>query len=608
MKHTNFNGKVSADFFNSCRKRNTLNRRKQRNKQLPDNELQQLEELVYLSAAHSDQILGLWPSGCTVCNKKPVQAVVHQPLCCSLDGYSSLADGEHMIKLVLAVARLVKELDTDSKIRQAVGIMMPGSYVHDIAVPICSPDGECARSAKKDIKKFLQANMKEIFGTDGNADEGSENAKIEGGNPALETVAQQKAPNYDDWEEEDKDELDSEYEAYFKKKGLHPVNKEEITEEMVPVRLSALVGRPILEPDEAPSPKQLTSLVFTSLWPASVLIGTKPDDDDHRGYQHIAAYHERRILKAADFRCAICPKKVRARTLVHRPISFRRDNTVGPGVNELRQTVFNFFQYVRGKWNDPEAQAVLGGDGVCHIFEFVVPICRRFQTCEATARIAARIFVARHLADGMKPLFEKMMPVSFLFSYVTPDYDCKKPKLAVKKLGFGTMNDDEEIRPLPKNALSIEKLRREIDADEYDWKQAGYDWNQTPNDWSPAGRDTLEQSEPGSEAAILKPGSEAAKKPEAAKEPEAPEKPAGPWKNPGDPDYDDKEYHYVLRAPPGPGHGEVTWGGHPLSAASGRLVQAGFHEMPLIQPRITMDMLKIMEALRKQEEEDKDNA
>ncbi|ODH48689.1 hypothetical protein GX48_05229 [Paracoccidioides brasiliensis] len=467
LKHATFadNATIHKEFFESCARAPLTQEGKWGGKgkgrsavrlyQKAESELPQFQELAYLAARFNDEILGLCGRACAGCGDGAggVGALVYRPLCCSVAGYEMLKDGKWMRGLMMAVAHLVHDLDTNEKIMKAIGIVERdgevdkeelNTYVNVLAVPICEPDGECQQLVEKSIDSFIQGILKGLEG-DGKRSTSriSSRESISKGALSGRIMRQGESDNNrcDDSEDE---------QISLKQSNRILSDRHMSLESMQSVRLVVFCGVPIVDPNEIPRPKRLSMFIFTSSWPMDMLIvygtgtGTSTASQLHyENYQRIAAFHERSILEATDTRCATCPgNPARATTLFHCPISFKHDSSsTSPCSKIIRDIVMRLARFVGGEWKYPETAAALGLDGLCHINDFVVPICQSGSVCEETALVATQVFLHIYLPEGVIPIYPDLYPTTDFAGLWKKEKAGKNPKLEVKMLGMGSMSD-----------------------------------------------------------------------------------------------------------------------------------------------------------------------
>ncbi|EFR02488.1 hypothetical protein MGYG_05481 [Nannizzia gypsea CBS 118893] len=608
LKHVSFESKVNSAFIEHARKKTEEPRGRiwERRKHRRDCDSVQFKEIASLASTHHDQILELWGSKhCAICENRPATAVLYLPICCTYDGYYTLADGDRLFGLMLSIAKLVAELDSDVKVRSAIGSNVHMPYINGLAVPVCSAEDNCRKEANLEVAKFLRAfgfddaPVTEESKADDNDYDSEERTKDEQARPfrpllkrrstcsskfATDMAMFRDAIEADEWE--DDDVSDSGDEAAPSEPPVPSIPGHSPTRmymrERIPLRYTVLCGQPILDPSQGTTATEidagrLTCLVFTSRWEAGLLESVANASHDPEPYQMIASFHERFIMAAAEFRCCICPNFVLATTLVHCPISFRRDAENSPGNHPHRQSMIRLLQYTKGKWNYPETKAALGYDGVWHIDDFVVPICHGGSVCEETARIAVTQFIDGTLATGASRCYPGLSPDTDLLGAYWVENGGKIPKLVVQRIGLGLFTDVQSqggpgAEAILKNNQAIEAIRRSVMA-----KQESLN--------APEGSGLYvsnHDTDMGSEAS-----------------PRLPE-----TLNVEIIQDRGKTYTYSLEDEDAMCFAEAeeggipTWGGYPLSEESTKLVDAGLHELALMKPMITMEVLKTLETTK----------
>ncbi|KAF3482285.1 uncharacterized protein GIQ15_05044 [Arthroderma uncinatum] len=608
LKHVSFETRLSTTFIEHARRRAKEPRGRiwERRKHRRDCDAMQFREIASLASTHQDRILELWGEKCCViCENQPATAVVYLPICCTYDGYYTLADGDKLFGLMLSIAKLVTDLDSDVKVRSAIGSNVHTPYINVIAVPVCYAEDSCRKEANSDIVKFLKGFG---FGDSHAGDEGKtesyennneERAKDEqsqifrpllhrrstcSSKFATDMAMFRDAVEADEWE--DNDVSDSSEDGVPNEPPVPSIPSSSPTrmymQERIPLRYTVICGQPILDQGQDTTQLdagRLTCLVFTSRWEAGLLESVACTNNDPETYQIIASFHERFIMASAEFRCCICPDPVLAMTLVHCPISFRRDTENSSGVQPHRQSMIRLLQYTKGRWNYPEAKAALGYDGIWHISDFVVPICHKGSLCEKTARIAARQFIDGIFASSTKTCYPDLSPDTDLLSAYWVENGGKTPKVVVERVGLGLFTDSENpedarAQVIAKNNEAIGELRRFV--------KARYE---------------------SSDEAIVAGGSSA-----LFPEPDSRDNDTGPCLPESLREElmleEGKIYTYTIEDENAIGPAEAeelgipTWGGYPLCEESAKLVAAGFHETALMKPMITMDVLRTLKETR----------
>ncbi|KLJ12448.1 hypothetical protein EMPG_12525 [Blastomyces silverae] len=440
--------------------------------------LPQFQELAYLAAGFSEEVLKSCVGGCAACGSYDeggdgdgdggkgkekagvASAMVYRPLCCSVDGYEMLEDGVWMRKLMMAIAHLVEEFDTCEKAKKAIGIAekVEGMddeaetypFVNMLAVPVCEPDGECQSIAEKAIDSFMQGILKGLE-SDSKRSSARFSSRDSFSKGAFdESVWEDDMDQSDGDTEKEDDDVDNDgdtenEQAPPKKRDRPSLSRHMSLENMQPVRLVVFCGIPIVDPKEPPRHGRLNMLLFTSNWPTEMLTdyGDRAEAE-YVCYQRIVAFHEQAMLDAADFRCAICPGTgTKATALFHSPISFKRDNSnSSSGLQPIRDVVMKLAKYVGGNWKYPDTTVALGLDGFPNITDFVVPICERDSVCEKTALVTTQAFLHMYLPEGVIPLYPDLYPTTDFARIWKKEKFGKNSKLISKMLGTGLLMSD----------------------------------------------------------------------------------------------------------------------------------------------------------------------
>ncbi|KAK2872117.1 hypothetical protein FQN49_002544 [Arthroderma sp. PD_2] len=301
FKHVSFETKVNPIFFEHARKATEEPRGRiwERRKHRRNCEAVQFKEIASLASAHHDQILGLWGNKhCAICESQPATAVVYLPICCTYDGYYTLADGDKLFGLMLSISKLVAELDSDVKVRSAIGSNVHTPYINGLAVPLCSAEDRCRKQANSDIVKFLKG-----FGFDDN--QIGEDGKFENNEHNEERTKDEHSQTFrpflqrrstcsskfatdmamfrdaveaDEWEDDDVSDSSDDgvptEPPIPRTPGGSPTRL--YMQERVPLRYTVVCGQPILNQSRDTKMTELdagrlTCLVFTSRWEAGLL-------------------------------------------------------------------------------------------------------------------------------------------------------------------------------------------------------------------------------------------------------------------------------------------------------------------------------------------------
>ncbi|TPX26698.1 hypothetical protein DIZ76_012160 [Coccidioides immitis] len=478
LEHVKYDSKADKDLF----EKNTFIREKpiqsdNQDQDQREDSLSQLKELVSLAGSCNDDILSSWAGECVICDQAVALAAVHHPLCFTFDGYSSLADGREMHGMMAYIAKLVKELDTEGKIQNAVGntSTTTNPHVHFLSAPVCTITPGCRLKAGQELAQLAQ--FAKNPGDIGDVDEGEAPPSKARDSKRM---SKRESVMVDKWED-----LDTT--SNFEPEGILPISKMDVASSQpvnslnrVPLRVVVFCGKPIIDTKATTSRNLLSIMAFTLRWDVNELATvsrkmSKNHDDGSQFYNSLGAFLETRILGAAEFRCCICPDRKLATTLVHRPISFRRDNTAGVGAQETRKLILKLVQLVGDgcRWTAPETEAVLGSDGTWHANLFVVPICRRDNVvCEEATRIAAKRFLDNQLVGipGGTTAFKLAWPELFFDANLSAIYTVnnagKLPKMVVQKIGLGVMSDPKiETKAAKETTCALERLRLRVESD-----------------------------------------------------------------------------------------------------------------------------------------------
>ncbi|KAI5286115.1 hypothetical protein KEM54_000055 [Ascosphaera aggregata] len=573
-------------------------------------EIPKVKEMAFLSAKFNDAILMLWQqaSGHGQCAApsctNAAKGIVHQPLCCSSAGYYGLVDGEEMRHLMLAVARQVLELDTVAKLRGAIGASAQDAFINSLAIPVCSSaSGRCSREIRLCMANFMDSQKVASLSSDEGYDT-KETFSDHWRNPTIKShphcSGQTHKPSS----------------RPRRNRSALPGQSasERAVDDSIIVRVSAYIGRPSIDPKEQPSAYQLSNLVFASSWPMTLFPLNITSTEALRLFEQICAFHEHRILEEGDFRCAICPTAVRATTLLHRPISLKRDNNHGPFTSQLRETLFNLHRYLRGRWDYPSITASLGNDGLPHINDFVVPLCKRNSVCEEVARIAAALFIDRQVPGDYAD--QVLLPAlgcdTDLSRGVNSEIDDDPPKCLVRRLGECRLSKDaqEQNLDIPEHAgnqtMTVYHLKQCVESAST-WEDVRQ-WikHALGVDIIVRGGDEIVISSLNVQSSTGDNGLSCETAEEVAEG--VPQLNTGGLRSvEGTPTLssaqssqriDSRVYTYSLGNASSAdiaNEGQPTWGGFPLSKTSLKLLKAGAHKTTLILPVLSMNLARVME-------------
>ncbi|KAK2757307.1 hypothetical protein FQN54_004821 [Arachnomyces sp. PD_36] len=418
----------------------------------PGDDISVLRILAGLAVRYNEQILELPPRRCCVCDKPSPEAAVHRPLFASLDGYSGKKDGAVLHPLMRYIAKHAPCLDSKEKMASALGETGNGPYLHELAASVCSKNAECFKIVKRNMDKFIDASMEKGVGhllSKTDLDKHIADLKAledkELGDDAMVYV------NEAGWELVDNDDNDEQKELFPDAASFIESGTVAAPNELVKFRLSVFCGRPILDPNAPARRGRISSLVFTSKWPSTFAPGVagRPYEQEYQNYRLIAGFHNKHILQSAEFMCVMCNEEKPATELVHHLISFKKDNSVGPEVAELKKCVMRLFQFVAGRWSYPDMNAAWSQDGRCHINEWVVPVCGRNTSCERLAKIAVKEAMNNLMPEDVKPKFLNVYPDTLFSRPLSRAISGAYPKLTVMKLAAGIVDFQGEVMKEP---------------------------------------------------------------------------------------------------------------------------------------------------------------
>lgn len=381
--------------------------------------------------AFTEEVLVAHNGPCVICQTKKAQFTMCRPVAATRGGYFDLADAARIYRFMATVASHTAHFSSRREVDWSVGSFFTDRpYMCCIAVPVCSTDDYCFRSALSCTQSYIvgildghvkprplkdmlvQKSIRKI----------ATQLKISRG---LGLLSNSQSP------------------AATPITPTFTVNN--VDRKLFTIGTTVFIGRPELHTTNKGQRQQLSCLVLSSTWPAHFLPSqTKDEADEAYDYCRIAAYHERHILETADYRCAICPQVVPARSLLHRPILTSRTGRRPLQDSNLRSSLTQLAQYVKSHWNHPELDLFFGGSSDAHIWDYTVPICETGTICEEVARTAAREFTKLFLPLDMPLLYSGLDPdtdLSLLDFDDEDDYDSNNteweqdnPELWVKKI------------------------------------------------------------------------------------------------------------------------------------------------------------------------------
>ncbi|KZZ87702.1 hypothetical protein AAP_05406 [Ascosphaera apis ARSEF 7405] len=478
----------------------------------------QAKEIAFLSAQFNDEILRLWKQttdhgqcAAPFCTNT-AKGLIHQPLCCSSTGYYGLTDGEDARRLMLAVARQAPELDTEAKLRGAIGASGQDAFVNGLALPVCSANGRCMKYIRLCLASFIKTQR---------------------------TTSSSSVQRYD------------------AKNGTC---------------------------DYQPTPNTGTFTQGDHAQIAHII-------SSRRNKSHLSSNH---VTRSASV------DSIHVRVSVY-----------GAFTAQLRQTIFNLHRYLRGRWDYPSITASLGNDGLPHINDFVVPLCKRNTLCEEVARIAVALFMDRQVPGGLadQVLLPALSCDTHLSQGVNLDVDEDPPKCIVKRLGECRLYDDKETQECNgaesgATLLTVDDLRKCVE-DSHNWDDVQR-WitDKLGIDIVIAGENdtntqpqmiTTNEVRPTSKRLNTNAGNTMSDGTKRSLSSGVKSTSVAPVKQ--SQYIDSRTYTYTLEtnAIEFPPDGRPTWGGFPLSETSLNLLKAGAHQVKSILPVISLDMARIME-------------
>ena len=385
-----------------------------------------------VGVAFTEEVLVVHDGPCVICRTKKARFTMCRPVAATRRGYFDLPDAARMYRFMATLASHTGHFTSRREVDWSVGSFFTDRpYMCCIAVPVCSTDDYCYRSAlsctQSYIMGILDVNVKprplqDMFvKTDTTKTtyrlRVSRGLAMSSGHRSLV----RRTPTT----------------------AVFPVNN--VDRKLLTIGTTVFIGRPELQLADRGQNQQLSCLVLSSTWPAYLLPSQmKNEADEAYDYCRVAAYHESHILETADYRCAICPQAVPARSLLHRPILVSRTGRRPLQDSSLRGSLTRLAQYVKSHWNHPEMELFFGGASDAHIWDYAVPICETGTICEEVARTAAREFTKLFLPSDMPVLYSGLDPdtdLSLLEFDDDDDYDSddsdweqENPELWVKKI------------------------------------------------------------------------------------------------------------------------------------------------------------------------------
>lgn len=415
--------------------------------------------------AFTEEILTVHDGPCVICRKDKARFTMCRPVGVTRVGYFDLSDAARMYRFMATVASHTAHFTKRREVDWSVGSFFTDRpYMCCIAVPVCSTDDYCFRNALSCTQSYIMGVL------DGRV-------KPRPLKDMLTRRVQKPPPPVSSWLGRS---VSSNTAANSVAWPSTPVSSSgptgsgnNVDRKLFTVGTTVFIGRPDLQIGNRGQHRQLSCLVLSSTWPANFLPGHAKDEaDEAYDYCRVAGYHERHILETADYRCAICPEVVPARSLLHRPILVNRTGRRPLQNKILRGCLTQLAQYVKSHWNYRELEFFFGADSDGHIWDFAVPICETQTICEEVARTAAREFIKLFLPPDMPLFFSGLDPDTDLSMLEFDDdddsnndndnhWEQENPELWVKKIApraLMTARGDRGEDPVD-CALTVTKLR-----------------------------------------------------------------------------------------------------------------------------------------------------
>lgn len=378
-----------------------------------------------VGVAFTEEVLMVHNGPCVICRKKKARFTMCRPVAATRGGYFDLADAARMYRFMATVASHTAHFTSRREVHWSVGSFFTDRpYMCCIAVPVCSTDDYCFRSALSCTQSYILGIL------DGNVKPRQLQDMFVRKNIQKSTAQLRASPGFGMFSSNPSP-------TTF---GVNNVEKKLFT-----IGTTVFIGRPELQIANRGQKQQLSCLVLSSTWPAHLLPSQmKNEADEAYDYCRITAYHERHILETADYRCAICPQVVPARSLLHRPILMNRTGRRPLQDSNLRGSLTQLAQYMKSHWNHPELDLFFGAASDAHIWDYAVPICETGTICEEVARTAAREFTKLFLPPDMPLLYSGLDPDTDLslldfddddgYDSDSTDWEQDSPELWVKKI------------------------------------------------------------------------------------------------------------------------------------------------------------------------------
>ena len=370
--------------------------------------------------AFTKEILTVHDGRCVICRKDRARFTMCRPVAVTRAGYFDLPDEARMYRFMATVASHTAHFTKRREVDWSIGAFFSDRpYMCCIAVPVCSTEDSCFRSALSCMQSYVLGVL------DGRV-------KARPLKDMLIKRVQKPQPPSSPWlgrSFSSNAVTNSVVSPGAPVSSFGPIgNPNNVDRKLFTIGTTVFIGRPELQIGNRGQHRQLSCLVLSSTWPENFLPGhAKNEADEAYDYCRVTGSHERHILETAEYRCAICPEVVPARSLLHRPILVNRTGRRSLQNNTLRGCLTQLAQYVKSNWNYRELELFFGADSDGHIWDFAVPICETKTICEEVARTAAREFIKLFLPPDM-PLF---------FSGLDPDTD-------LSLLEFDDDSDDDD--------------------------------------------------------------------------------------------------------------------------------------------------------------------
>lgn len=482
LDHARFDAKIIEDVFDRCQPSHGPTKSSHAKSDMDLDEKQRLSEdlasiaaIKRLSASFNDLILSCVKKGCAICKKQNPQSVVYHPLSATRYGYIGSSDMVTTGRLMTIIASHTTHITELAEIDWSIGNFTSNKpYICTLGVPVCTANGKCSRAAVVKIQAYLDAILE---------------GRLKPNAAAARSCAFKSTRGQSDSSKD----VSPDYFGNWSFRDTSVATSSSGTCRLYTVGTTVFIGRPPLEVDDSQKRGQLGCLVYSSKWPKELLQGSfKNEADDAVDYCRVAARHEQLILESAEWRCAVCVEPVKAASLVHRPLAFKRTSARVDLNGSIRQLVMRLFQYVNGRYKFGDVNWALGSASDAHIFDYVVPICKTKTICEQVARLAALDFVTQLAPLGMHIIFPGLEPDTDLKVFEGTFYDdsvreLETPQLQVSKPASCGFMTDESIRMEDPSVSSL-RDRLHQQARRSTWrkmerKRSGYDSDSDSEDF-----------------------------------------------------------------------------------------------------------------------------